>query len=187
MQTEGGIRMGTAHQPEPVKLVASLLTGEYGLLAEAKEALAASFGPIDFESVLLPFDHTDYYTSEFGPDLRRQIVTFEQLVLPEELPAIKRQANELEWALASEGRRRVNIDPGYLSLGKLVLASTKDHAHRLYLGNGIYGEGTLTYQRGRFRPWPWTYPDYASESYCAMFGEIRARYKVQLKEAKQQR
>ena len=113
--------------------------------------------------------------------MQRQIVSFQRLVVPSDLASIKRQTNELEWSLAREDERRVNIDPGYVSLGKLVLASTKDHAHRLYLGQGIYGEVTLTYQRGRFRPWPWTYPDYADERYCALFDEIRNRYKVQLR------
>ena len=173
--------MGTAREPQPVKLIASLLAGEPDLLAAAQEALSRAFGPIDFESELLPFDHTDYYAPEFGPGLQRQIVTFLRLVDPGELPAIKQKTNQIEQAMAPDANRRVNIDPGYVSLGKMVLASTKNHAHRLYLGEGIYGEGTLTYQRGRFRAWPWTYPDYASERYCTLFGEIRERYKAQLR------
>ncbi|MGD9046775.1 MAG: DUF4416 family protein [Anaerolineae bacterium] len=174
--------MGTARQAEPVKLIASLLTGNLSLLDGVKEALIRAFGPIDFESELLPFDHTDYYADEFGPGLQRQIVTFENLVDPGDLPAIKLQTNDLEWSLAADDHRPVNVDPGYVSLGKMVLASTKNHAHRLYLGQGIYGEGTLTYQRGRFRPWPWTYPDYASDHYCTLFEGIRNRYKAQLRE-----
>lgn len=174
--------MGTAREPQPVKLMASLLTGEPALLAPVKEALANTFGPLDFESELLPFDHTDYYAPEFGPALQRQIVTFERLVRPADLPAIKYQTNDLEGVWAHQDRRRVNIDPGYVSLGKLVLASTKNHAHRLYLDQGVYGEGTLTYQQGHFRPWPWTYPDYASAPYCAMFERIRERYKAQLRQ-----
>lgn len=173
--------MGTAREPVQVKLIASLLAGDSALLQEVKGVLAKDFGPLDFESELLPFDHTDYYTPEFGPGLQRQIVTFERLVDPGDLPAIKCRTNDLEGSLAQDGKRRVNIDPGYVSLGKMVLASTKDHAHRLYLGQGIYGEGTLTYQQGRFRPWLWTYPDYASDSYCALFEQIRARYKAQLR------
>jgi len=173
--------MGTACEPQPVKLIASLLTGDPDLLAGVKEALSVAFGPIDFESELLPFDHTDYYAPEFGPGLQRQIVTFAGLVNPGDLPAIKRKTNEMEQATAPDGGRQVNIDPGYVSLGKMVLASTKNHAHRLYLGEGIYGEGTLTYQRGRFRAWPWTYPDYASDRYCALFDQIRERYKAQLR------
>ncbi len=173
--------MGTAREPQPVKLIVSLFAGEERLLAQAIAALHQLFGPLDFESDLLPFDHTDYYTPEFGPGLQRRIVAFERLIAPASLPAIKRQTNELEWSLAQEGKRRVNIDPGYVSLGKMVLATTKDHAHRLYLDQGIYGEVTLTYQQGRFRPWPWTYPDYASEAYCALFGRIREQYKEQLR------
>ena len=173
--------MGSAREPQPVKLIASLLTGDPGLLAGVKEALSAAFGPIDCESELLPFDHTDYYAPEFGPGLERQIVTFANLVDPGDLPAIKHKTNEIEQSIVLDGSRRVNIDPGYVSLGKMVLATTKNHAHRLYLGEGIYGEGTLTYQQGRFRAWPWTYPDYASDRYCALFDGIRERYKTQLR------
>jgi len=174
--------MGTAHEPQPVKLIVSLLTGEPALLEYVKAVLSLAFGPIDLESAILPFDHTDYYAAEFGAGLQRQIVTFERLVDPGDLPAIKRQTNALEQSLTDRVQRRVNIDPGYVSLGKLVLASTKDHAHRLYVGQGMYAEVTLTYQRGRFRPWPWTYPDYGSEKYCDVFAWIRERYKAQMKE-----
>jgi hypothetical protein len=178
--------MGTAREPQSVKLVVSLLAGELDLLTRARESLSAAFGAVEFASELLPFDHTDYYTPEFGPDLQRQIITFERLVPPATLPAIKRQTNDLEWSLAEGGRRRINIDPGYLSLNKLVLATTKDHAHRLYLGQGIYGEVTLSYQRGHFRAWPWTYPDYGSERYCLLFEDLRARYRLQLREMVEQ-
>lgn len=173
--------MGTAREPAPVKLIASLLTGDVGLLPGVRAALVDAFGPTDLESEILLFDHTDYYAAEFGPALQRQFVTFERLIAPQDLTAAKRQTNDLEQALAQEGRRRVNIDPGYVSLSKLVLATTKDHAHRLYLGQGIYGEVTLAYQQGRFRPWPWTYSDYASDRYCALFMEIRKRYKAQIR------
>jgi hypothetical protein len=173
--------MGTARDADPVKLVASVLARDPAWIQEAASALIQAYGPTDLESDLLPFDHTDYYAAEFGPGLQRRILAFQRLVSPAALPDIKRRTNELEQVLAGEGARRVNIDPGYVSLGKLVLASTKDHAHRLYLGKGIYGEVTLTYQRGRFRPWAWTYPDYASERYCDLFAEIRTLYKAQLK------
>ena len=173
--------MGTVREPASVKLIASLLTGDPGLLPQVRAALARTFGPTDLESEILPFDHTDYYAAEFGPALQRQIVAFERLIAPDELPAVKCQTNDLEQSFAQEGRRLVNVDPGYVSLAKLVLATTKDHAHRLYLGQGIYGEVTLAYQQGRFRPWPWTYADYASDRYCTLFMEIRKRYKAQIR------
>ncbi len=179
---EGSKSMASARDAAPVQLITSLLAGEPGLISDAKAALVRVFGPTEIESELFAFDHTDYYAHEFGPNLQRQICAFAQLIDPSQLPDIKLRTNELEWLMAKEGRRRVNIDPGYVSLGKLVLASTKNHAHRIYLGQGIYGEVTLTYQRGRFRPWPWTYPDYASSRYCALFDEIRGNYKLQLRE-----
>jgi hypothetical protein len=174
--------MGTAKEPIPVKLIMSLLSSDVDLLATTQFELSRLYGPVDYESELLPFEHTGYYAAEFGTGLQRCIVTFEPLIDPGQLPAIKHQTNRLEESLAVAGKRTVNIDPGYVSLGKMVLASTKDHAHRLYIGQGIYAEGTLVYQRGRHRPWPWTYPDYASDRYCAMFDQIRLRYRDQLRE-----
>lgn len=171
--------MGTARQPQPVKLVVSILGGDPALLEEAEACLEEAFGPVDYRSGLLPFHHTTYYEPEMGADLKRRIVAFQRLVDPGDLAAIKRRTNALEERWAVEGKRRVNLDPGYVDLGKLVLASTKNHAHRIYLGQGIYAEVTLHYRGGRFQPWPWTYPDYASEEYCRLFGEIRALYQAQ--------
>jgi hypothetical protein len=177
---EEGI-MGSAREAYPVKLIASLFSGHLELLHQTQAMLSERYGPVDWESDLLSFDHTDYYAREFGPGLRRRIVAFERLVEPADLPSIKLATNELEVSLSQGGRRRVNIDPGYVSLGKLVLATTKDHAHRLYLGQGIYGEVTLRFQQGSFGPWPWTYPDYASDLYCQLFSEIREKYRLQLR------
>lgn len=176
--------MGTARPPAPVKLVVSILGGDVALLDEAEACLQEAFGPVDYQSALLPFHHTTYYEPEMGPDLKRRIVAFQRLVDPGDLAAIKRKTNALEEQWAAEGKRRVNLDPGYLDLAKLVLASTKDHGHRIYLGQGIYAEVTLQYRGGRFQPWPWTYPDYASEEYCRLFQEIRTLYHAQLRALK---
>ncbi len=176
--------MGTAKEPKPVKLIASIFSADASRIDAAQAALEEQFGPVDFRSDLLPFDHTDFYTPEFGEGIVRRIVAFERLVHPEDLPRIKRLTNALESTMSdSEGRRSVNVDPGYVSEGKMVLATTKDHRHRLYLGEGIYGEVTLYYEKGEFRAWEWTYPDYASPPYRRMFTEIRARYREQLRQA----
>jgi hypothetical protein len=177
--------VGEARIPEPVKLIASIFSGAEGRLQRAESCLAQEFGPLDYRSELLPFNHTDYYASEFGAPLTRVIVAFERLIDPALLSAVKRRTNELEWAASVPGRRWVNIDPGYVCLSKLVLATTKDHAHRIYVGDGIYAEVTLHYRGGTFRPWPWTYPDYASPPYVAIFNHIRARYHRQLQRAEQ--
>lgn len=173
--------MGIAKQPQPVKLIASLFAGRPMLLEASRRRLEEAFGPTDYQSEQLPFDHTDYYTPEFGPNLVRTILAFERLVDPGSLATIKRRTNDLETEWQVEGRRQVNVDPGYVSLSKLVLATTKNHAHRIYLTDGIYAEVTLHYRDGAFQGFPWTYPDYASPPYRALFGEIRDIYRRQLR------
>jgi len=177
----GAAEMGPIKEPPPVKLIASIFTGDATLLAVARGALVNRFGAIDYQSELLPFNYTSYYAREFGPSLVRQIVAFADLIAPQRLAEIKRTTNELETNWAIEGRRRVNVDPGYVSLGKLVLATTKDYAHRIYLGQGIYAEVTLQYKHGSFHPWEWTYPDYASPRYLEIFAQIRQIYAAQLR------
>ena len=173
--------MGTAKQPQPVKLVASTFAGRQSLLEAACARLEEAYGPVDYQSELLPFDHTDYYTPEFGPGLVRVILAFERLIDPSDLVAVKVQTNALEAEWLVKGHRQVNVDPGYVSFSKLVLATTKNHAHRIYLTDGIYAEVTLHYRDGAFRGFPWTYPDYASPRYCVLFEEIRALYRCQLR------
>lgn len=176
--------MGKIKEPPLVKLIASMFTADKTLLAVAREALVNRFGPIDYQSELLPFNHTSYYAREFGEGLVRQIIAFAELIPPERLAETKRITNELEMTWVVDGRRRVNVDPGYVSLGKLVLATTKDYSHRIYLGQGIYAEVTLKYEHGSFRPWEWTYPDYASPQYREIFTEIRRIYAAQLRQTK---
>jgi hypothetical protein len=174
-------QMGQIKTPNPVKLIVSALAPGEGLLAAAREAVVAVWGEIDVESELLPFDHTTYYAPEFGPHLVRRIWALKTLVDPAALAAIKVQSNEIEARWAVEGKRQVNLDPGYVSPAKLVLATTKNHGHRIYLGQGIYAEVTLQYRDKAFRPWPWTYPDYGTAHYCAFFEGIRRRYMEQLR------
>ena len=173
--------MGTIKQPRPVKLIASLFAGDETLLAVARGALVKHFGSMDYESDVFPFDHTTYYAPEFGEGLVRQVVAFRDLVSPDSLAEIKRATNELEMTWTVDGRRHVNLDPGYVSLGKLVLATTKNYSHRIYLGQGIYAEVTLRYKQGAFQRWEWTYPDYAGSAYLELFARIRQIYVKQLR------
>jgi len=176
--------MGTIKEPQPVKLVIPMIAGEEALFDEAVHALGEHFGPVDYRSATLPFTHTTYYEREFGPNLLRQFASFERLIDPGELAHIKRLTNDLEiaWADAA-GRRRINLDPGYLTQAKFVLATTKNQAHRIYIGEGIYAEVTLIYRHGAFEPLPWTYPDYRTPEYRAILAAIRALYDRQIKSA----
>lgn len=173
--------MGEVRKPKPVKLFIGLLTAHLSLLPDIHSSLEQKFGPIELTSGLLNFDFTTYYEPELGSGLKRQFLGFHNLVAPETLPEIKLSTNELENAWKAEGKRLVNLDPGYVASARVVLASTKDFAHRLYLGQGIYGEVTLLFRQGKFDPLPWTYPDYRSESYHQFFYELRRRYSAQLK------
>jgi hypothetical protein len=174
--------MGSIKTHLPVKLIVPMFTGEAMLFEHAQEVLIACFGPLDYRSARLPFAHTAYYTPEFGAALQRQIITFARLIDPGDLGAIKRHTNALEQRLSRAGKRRINLDPGYVSAAKLVLATTKDHSHRIYLGQGIYAEVTLSYHHGDWQALPWTYPDYASDTYRAILREVRGLYMAQLRE-----
>jgi hypothetical protein len=176
--------MGEPTTPEPVKLFCAVLAGRAEWLDRARTALEGELGPVDMASDTWAFDCTDYYEKEMGPGLLRRIYSFAKLIDPAELVEIKLATNRLEQRLAAEIAcglpRPVNLDPGYVSASKLVLATTKDYTHRVYMRAGIYAEATLRWRRGRFEPWEWTYPDYRKAEYHAFFGRVRGAY-VQLR------
>ena len=174
--------MGEAREPKPVKLFIGLLTAAPSLLPDIRRALETSLGPVESESGLMDFDFTTYYDSEMGLGIKRQFWGFRELVAPGQLPEVKLMTNGLEKASSAAGKRLVNLDPGYLTGARLVLASTKDFAHRLYLDRGIYGEVTLLFRDGKFEPLPWTYPDYRSGDYHRFFCDLRQRYLSQMRE-----
>lgn len=174
--------MGLAREHRPVKLIVGMFTAQETLFDTARHELSQAYGPVDRVSPVWPFDFTSYYADEFGEHLLRQFVTFSELIDPARLPEIKLLTNALELELASGGKRQVNIDPGYIDLSKLVLATTKNHQHRLYLGQGIYAEVTLRFTVGSFRPWEWTYPDYRTEQYVGFFNKVRQIYLQQLRD-----
>ena len=159
-----------------------MFTGDPQLFEMAESRLSEEFGEIDFRSGVLPFDHTSYYAPEFGESLLRKFVSLRRLADPADLADIKVWTNALESDFAAQGKRRINLDPGYISLSKVVLATTKDHRHRVYLGKGIYAEVTLFFQKGAFHAWEWTYPDYRTEEYIDILSEIRRRYALQLRD-----
>lgn len=173
--------MGTILKPLPVKCVTGIISGSSELIEKTKKICSKKFGPIDFISPIFEFDKTDYYEKEMGKDLKRLFLSFEKLIPAEELVTIKRFTNSVEVKLkGAQGLRRVNIDPGYISLSKLVLATTKSFVHRIYASHGIFEEITLYYKNDTFVPGPWTYPDYQTKDHIAVFNEIRTKYYQQL-------
>jgi hypothetical protein len=173
--------MGAVRKPQAVKYVAGFIFKEEAPKEKALLLLSRALGEIDFQSRVLPFTHTDYYHKEFGVGLKRQFASFKKPASLNRLAAIKVLANAIEDKLSVGKLRTVNIDPGYLDLAKFVLASTKDYSHRIYIGRGIYAEITLSFAANTFNPREWTYPDYRSPEYIAIFNQLRQLYKNQIR------
>jgi hypothetical protein len=152
----------------------------------ARQRLESSYGPVALVSEPFAFDQTRYYESSMGAGLRKVLWAFANLIEPATLPDVKIVTNALEQELAQQRTyseaRPLNLDPGYLVLGKFLLATTKDQAHRVYLRDGIFAEVTLHFQAGSFRPWPWTYADYRLDHVIEFLNSARERYRAALAE-----
>jgi hypothetical protein len=169
--------MGHIHPPSPVLLLIAASSRHEAALVWGLREAEAEFGPAAAVSDAFDFTETNYYDAEMGVGLKKQFWVFANPVDPGRLAAIKRQTNfcEAEYAglKTHTEPRPLNLDPGYLTLAKLVLASTKDHAHRIYLADGIYAEVTLSYRRGGWQPFDWTYPDYRRPDFQQFFTRCR--------------
>ncbi len=156
--------MGTPREPKPAKYFVAILSAERDLLSAVEGDLTTIFGAIDTRSEVLPWTASKFYEKEMGPGLLRRFVSFESLESPGKLADIKLATQEIEEnyrrQTSGEAGRRVNLDPGYVESGKVVLASTKNASQRIYLYSGIYAEATLQFHDGEFHGSPYTYPDY---------------------------
>jgi hypothetical protein len=170
------MEMGEIHPLEPMRLLIGVLCSGPKSLKDYMKTIN-DFGEPEIVSPVMPFDFTDYYAPTMGAGLNRCFYLYPPPFDPADLADIKLRTNALEQAAARtldlNVERPVNLDPGYLTPSKLVLASTKDHAHRIYLRDGIYAEITLHYRNKSFRPWPWTFPDFRSDGYIAFFNKVR--------------
>ncbi len=167
--------MGAIRVPEKVMLFAGVLYCAERSLGIAVGAMKEAFGPVLFETVPSAW-HTDYYADELGcPEVKRKFFFFDGLICPGELAAIKLSSNDIESALSEGGKRKVNIDPGYITPARIVLASTKDYAHRVYLQKGIYAEATMLWNRKEkaFVPHLFTYSDFRDEENIRVFSRMR--------------
>jgi len=167
--------------PQPVKLLVGILCGAQEDVDWAKGRLEEEFGPIDYASPVFAFQLTDYYEEEMGPNLKRAFFSFLHLIDPGELASIKLTTNRLEQERTEGGRRRVNLDPGYMDFYKIVLASGKPSGQKIYLGQGIYADPALYYDRG-WKPYDWGFPDFRRGVYNQIFTHVRGIYKRQCRE-----
>jgi hypothetical protein len=171
--------------PKPAKLIIGILAADEDCLKAALEAINANFGKTDFLSDIWPFDQTDYYKDQTGENILRQFVSIEKLIDPGKLAKIKLKTNKLEQKLAEQSAsdllRPVNLDPGIIEPSKLVLATTKNYSHRIYIGKKMYAEVTLIFDKGKWKPFEYTYPDYRQDCYHDFFSKVRTRLVEQLK------
>ena len=173
--------MSNLREAEDVKLISSLFSPHKELIVSVIGELEKKFGPTDWISPELFFDRTKYYAKEMGWPLHRRFISFANFIRPLDIVEIKRATNRIENDHLQDAKRQINIDPGYISLERLVLATGKNYSHRIYLAKGIYADLTLIFQRGGFAPLQWTYKDYASPEIIAFFDELREKYKRQLR------
>ncbi|MDX9714170.1 MAG: DUF4416 family protein [Dissulfurispiraceae bacterium] len=165
--------MANIRQPNRVLLFAGLLYSVNDMCEKALGMLESYFGEIIAQSPVYDWEHTDYYKDELGENIKRRFIIFRTPVDPSVLSEVKIRTNELEQQLASNGKRTVNIDPGYITPAKIVLASTKDYSHRIYLKDGIYAEVTLIYTKGRLTPHTYTYRDFKKPDIITFFTASR--------------
>jgi hypothetical protein len=171
--------------PKPVKLIVGILAADEICLKAAVEALRTKFGKIDLSSDIWPFDQTDYYKDQAGEHILRQFVSFEKVINPGKLAKIKHQTNSMEQKLAKKMAlvlcRPVNLDPGIIEPSKLILATTKNYSHRIYIGRKMYAEVTLIFDKSSWQVLPYTYPDYREQCYFVFFSKVRNKLVEQLK------
>jgi hypothetical protein len=177
--------MWNLQAPKPAKLIIGILASDRESLTAALDAINANFGNIDFTSDVWPFDQTDYYKDQTGENILRQFVSIEKLIDPGKLAKIKLKTNKIEQKLSEQSvsylLRPVNLDPGLIEPSKLILATTKNYSHRIYIGKNIYAEVTLIFDKGAWRPFDYTYPDYKQDCYFDFFEKVRNRLSEQLK------
>jgi hypothetical protein len=178
--------MWTLKKPEPVKLIIGILACDEKAANAAADMIKAKFGNCDLESEIWPFTHTQYYTGETGKAIVKKFVAVEKLIMPDKLADIKLKTNKMEQKLAAKFggnlSRPVNLDPGYIEPSKLVLASTKNFSHRIYIGKRIWAEVTLVYSKGQWKGFEYSFPDHKEDRYHGFFSRVREKLVQQLRE-----
>lgn len=172
--------MSIPHIPEPARLIISVLTPHQDMLEEVALTLTTELGPIEEVVGPIAFEYTSYYDAEMGSGIRRWLWSFDHLIDRVELARIKVLTNRVEQAYTDNGKRRMNLDPGLMTLGNFVLATGKNNAHRIYLSEGIFADLTLIFRSGSYRPLEWTYPDYADPPLIGILNRLRETYKCAL-------
>ena len=170
--------MGVVYEFEKEKLIIGVIYHDKDVLDAAMKLLVEEFGEVDAVSEEFSFskEFSTYYDEEIGGEGLRRIYSFKELVDPSRQAEIKLRTNEIEAMLSGECGRRINLDPGFINHGRLMLATTKATGFRIPLSDGIHTELTLFWARGGWQKLPWTYRDYQSERVQKFITEVRRTY-----------
>lgn len=160
-----------------MKPIVGILTSRTDMLSEIIAALEKHFGKPDIIGPWQAFDHTRYYEEEMGPNLSRCFISFEELRSPSEARDYKRIGTEVEERFLTDGRRSVNVDPGYLDANKVVLVSAKGGGHKIAIAPGVYADMLLWYNKG-WQAFPWAFPDFRDGSLFPLFQHMRRAFKA---------
>jgi hypothetical protein len=173
--------MGVEKEFKKVKLFSGIIYSSTQIYEETRKKLEEIFSAVDLESGEFNFDFTTYYNQEMGSPLYRRFISFEKLISPEQLPAIKIYTNKIEIKTSINGNRVVNLDPGYLSDANVIIATTKNYYHRVPLSKGIYAHMEYVIKKKKLVPLEWTYPDFKTPQYMDFFTRLIPIYKESIK------
>lgn len=176
--------MGAVHDFEEEKLIVGVIYNDPDIYERAILMLTDAFGPIEAESERFSFseEFSSYYDEELGGEGMRVILSFRDTVKPERQAEIKKTTNEFERILSRDGNRLINLDPGFINHGRLMLATTKEAGFRIPLSDGIYTELTLFWAKGGWHKLPWSYRDYQSERVQKFITKVRDTYMTERRE-----
>ena len=169
-------------EPDPVKFILAVTSCPGDFVTKALQKCQKEFGEIDARSPVFEFQHTSYYEREMGSGLQKRFCSFHDLHQPTALVDRKLFTLELEREFSVKSRRKINLDPAYMELAKLVVASSKNFSHRIHLGKGVYGDLQLRYKDNKFLGHEWTYPDYEAPLATSFFTQVREIYLNQSRE-----
>jgi len=169
--------------PSPARLLVSVIYREERDFDRSLRTISGRLGTVARISEPFPFDRTEYYEREMGAPLFRRFLLATEAVSRDELAAAKLTAEAIENEFLVNGKRTVNIDPGLLTDENVVLATGKNYSHRIYLHDGVFADLTLVFEKGEYRPLPWTYPDYASTEIRAFLAGWRREFREERKQA----
>lgn len=170
--------MGAELDFEKEKLIIGVIYHDPEILERAMKILTDEFGQTDgmCEEFSFSKDFSTYYDEEIGGEGLRRIYSFKDAVDPSRQAQIKKRTNEIEREFSVDGKRQINLDPGFINHGRLMLATTKNAGFRIPLADGIYTELTLFYARGEWHKFPWSYRDYQSPRVQQFLTEVRHKY-----------